>query len=179
MVRVGRFCRWSTKQSLDKDFSSKNTACHREEWDQKNTLHYFLPYIYWLAQHESFLSGSGSAKLSHLPNTSDLLLSDFFHFHKIKFKLKNTMEEIHCSIRPESRTTTERSGYKYENCPEVQRRWAWIRTLRLFYWFLLQILVQMKYESVWVDLVELDILFIYFKWGSYTQINQQMYFANY
>lgn len=101
----------------------------------------------------------------------------FLNFLKIKFKLKNTKEEIHCDITPESRTTTT-------NIKIVQRsmwRWAWIRTLSFFYFygFILQILVQMKYESVWVDLVELDILLIYYKWGRYTQINQQMYFANY
>lgn len=53
----------------------------------------------------------------------------FLNFLKVKIKLKNTKEEIHCNITPESRTTTT-------NIKIVQRsmwRWAWIRTLSLFF----------------------------------------------
>lgn len=115
MVRVCKFCRWSTKHSLDKDFSSQNTACHREDWDQKYTLHYFLLDVYWLAHCESFLLGSGSAKLSHQPNTSDLLLSDFF-------KLSQNQIQVEEHKRRDSlryNTREQDNHYKYKNCPEV------------------------------------------------------------
>lgn len=113
------------------------------------------------------------------PPTHQICFSvTFLNFPQIKFKLKNTIEEIHCNITPESRTTTT-------NIKIVQRsiwRWAWNRTLR-FFLFLWVYSSNICANEIWVCMSWFSwsryFINLFFKWGRYTQINKQMYFANY